>query len=190
MERRWIGTIAAINAALNGMRFTPPSGFSGPTGLTITTTTNDQGQSGAGGPLSDTDTVPITVGPDASANLAVTMTDAPDPVAVGNTLTYSIVVRNNGPSQATTVTMLDVLPAGVSFVSSTSSQGSCRFLNGVRTVECDLGSLANQSTASVGVVVRPTQRGTITNSEGRSPIQPSSARTSWTRLPRTTRRWC
>ena len=140
---------------------TAPFGFSGSAGLTITT--NDQGQSGAGGPLSDTDTVPITVGPGGSANLAVTMTDAPDPVLVGNTLTYSIVVRNNGPSQATTVTLLDVLPGGVSFVSATSSQGSCRFLSGVRTVQCDLGSLANQTTASVAIVVRPTVKGTIRN---------------------------
>ncbi|HJT68495.1 MAG TPA: choice-of-anchor Q domain-containing protein [Pyrinomonadaceae bacterium] len=54
------GTIANINNALNGMTFTPTAGFSGTGSLTITT--NDQGNSGTGGPLSDTDTVNIQIG--------------------------------------------------------------------------------------------------------------------------------
>jgi hypothetical protein len=54
------GTIANINAALNGMTFTPTAGFSGSASLTITS--NDQGNTGSGGPLSDTDTVGIQVG--------------------------------------------------------------------------------------------------------------------------------
>jgi hypothetical protein len=53
------GTLAAINAALNGMVFTPTSGFDGAASVQITT--NDQGNAGAGGALSDTDTVQITV---------------------------------------------------------------------------------------------------------------------------------
>jgi len=155
------GTIANITTALNGMRFNPPNGFSGAASLTITT--NDQGASGSGGALSDTDTVSITVGPAASADLAITMTDAPDPVLVGNNLTYSIVVRNNGPFQATTVTMGDILPGGVTLVSATPSQGSC---SGMSLVRCDFGALNSGSTATVTIVVRPTQRGTITNRVG------------------------
>jgi hypothetical protein len=53
------GTLANVNAALNGMTFTPTLGFSGPTSLTITS--NDLGNSGTGGPLSDTDVVSIQV---------------------------------------------------------------------------------------------------------------------------------
>jgi uncharacterized repeat protein (TIGR01451 family) len=53
------GTIANINAALNGMTFNPTAGFDGPTSIQIVT--NDQGNTGSGGPKSDTDTVSITV---------------------------------------------------------------------------------------------------------------------------------
>ncbi|HET6975060.1 MAG TPA: Ig-like domain-containing protein [Pyrinomonadaceae bacterium] len=53
------GTLANINTALNGMTFTPTNGFSGAASLTITS--NDQGNTGSGGPLSDTDTVNIQV---------------------------------------------------------------------------------------------------------------------------------
>ena len=53
------GSPAAVNAALDGMRFDPSPGFSGAASLTITT--DDQGHSGSGGAKTDTDTVAITV---------------------------------------------------------------------------------------------------------------------------------
>ncbi|MFN2577805.1 MAG: choice-of-anchor Q domain-containing protein [Pyrinomonadaceae bacterium] len=53
------GTIASINTALQGMQFIPTNGYSGPATLQIVT--NDQGNTGSGGALSDTDTVNITV---------------------------------------------------------------------------------------------------------------------------------
>jgi hypothetical protein len=58
-ELTFTGTIAAVNAALNGMVFTPTSGFNGAASVQITT--NDQANTGSGGALSDTDTVNITV---------------------------------------------------------------------------------------------------------------------------------
>lgn len=53
------GSISAIHTALNGMNFTPSSGFTGAARLQITT--NDQGNTGSGGPLSDSDIVAINV---------------------------------------------------------------------------------------------------------------------------------
>jgi CSLREA domain-containing protein len=53
------GTLASINAALQGMTFTSTSGFNGAASLQIVT--NDQGNTGSGGALTDTDTVNITV---------------------------------------------------------------------------------------------------------------------------------
>ena len=55
------GTIANINAALNGATFTPAASFFGSASLQIVT--NDQGNTGSGGPLSDTDSVSLTVVP-------------------------------------------------------------------------------------------------------------------------------
>src|SRR5204863_47010 len=53
------GTIASINTALNGLSFGPTGDFNGAASLQIVT--NDQGNSGSGGALSDNDTVSITV---------------------------------------------------------------------------------------------------------------------------------
>ena len=73
-----------------------------------------------------------------------------DPVAViaGETLTYTLVVTNNGPAQATNVLVVDALPDGVTFVSATASQGLCN-----AGVTCDLTNLAVGATATVEVVV-------------------------------------
>jgi uncharacterized repeat protein (TIGR01451 family) len=96
-----------------------------------------------------------------TADLAVTKTDSPDPVAVGSTLTYTVNVTNNGPADATGVTLTDTLPAGVTFVSATPSQGSCTHSGG--TVTCPLGTLANGAMASVTITVTPTATGILTN---------------------------
>ncbi len=53
------GTIANINAALNGLVFAPTADFTGSASLQIIT--GDMGNSGTGGPLADSDTITITV---------------------------------------------------------------------------------------------------------------------------------
>ena len=53
------GTLADINIALNGMTYNPTANFNGSSTLSITT--NDQGNTGSGGPLSDTKAVTINV---------------------------------------------------------------------------------------------------------------------------------
>ena len=62
---------------------------------------------------------------DPAADLSLTKSDAPDPVLAGQLLTYTLTVAQRGPSSATGVTVTDTLPAGVTFDSATSSQGSC-----------------------------------------------------------------
>jgi VCBS repeat-containing protein len=57
------GTVVDINAALNGLRFDPNAGFAGTARLRIVT--DDLGNSGSGGPLSDLDEVAIVVEADA-----------------------------------------------------------------------------------------------------------------------------
>ncbi len=53
------GTAANINTALDGLSFAPTGDFNGSSTLTVTT--DDQGNTGTGGALTDTDTVAITV---------------------------------------------------------------------------------------------------------------------------------
>lgn len=98
--------------------------------------------------------------PPRSADLAITKSASPDPVTAGSNLTYSIGVTNGGPSTATDATVTDVLPATVTFVSATPSQGSC---SGTATSTCNLGTLANGGSASVTIVVKTTQAGSLSN---------------------------
>jgi uncharacterized repeat protein (TIGR01451 family) len=96
------------------------------------------------------------------ADVAVSQTAAPDPVLLGNTLTYTVTVRNNGPSTATGVVATDTLDANNTFQSATSTQGSCS-LSG-RIVTCNIGTLASGSTATVTIRVTATKQGNVSNS--------------------------
>ncbi|HEX5709558.1 MAG TPA: choice-of-anchor Q domain-containing protein [Pyrinomonadaceae bacterium] len=53
------GTLASVNAALNGLRFTPNANFNG--AATLEVTVSDQGNTGAGGALADTASVRVNV---------------------------------------------------------------------------------------------------------------------------------
>lgn len=101
--------------------------------------------------------------PASGADLSISKSDSPDPVQAGQQLTYVLGVTNNGPFDATTVVLTDTLPSQVSFVSYTSTQGSCSAVSG--TVTCSLGTILNASAASVTITanVAPGTSGTISN---------------------------
>ena len=103
-------------------------------------------------------TVTITP-PGDGADLAITNTDSPDPVALGSPLTYTVTIRNNGPSQAAEVWMAHAVLGHVRFVSATASQGHCLGVPGL--VACNPGTLASGATATVTIVVVPKARGTL-----------------------------
>jgi uncharacterized repeat protein (TIGR01451 family) len=115
----------------------------------------------------------------ASADLSLTKTDSPDPVATGGALTYTIKVANAGPDAATGVVVTDDLPKGVSFVSATPTQRSCTVSSNKRRVTCALGTIGVTvgpnyapsgpvyipGVASITIqVAAPSKAGTITNS--------------------------
>jgi uncharacterized repeat protein (TIGR01451 family) len=91
----------------------------------------------------------------ASADLSITKTDAPDPVFAGNMLTYTITVTNNGPSTAQNVSITDPLPVGTSFVSGKDGNGNtvCT-LNQPGIVVCNLGAMAPGTSTTVFVTVK------------------------------------
>jgi uncharacterized repeat protein (TIGR01451 family) len=104
-------------------------------------------------------TASTVVGP--ATDLAIGIVDIPDPVVLRSNLTYVISVTNRGPSSATGVVINDTLPAGVSVVSTNSSQGSISVSGS--TVTCVLGSMTNGGRATLTVVVTSTNSGTIFN---------------------------
>ena len=121
-------------------------------------------------PANNTDIEPTTVAAPTSADLAVTKTDAVDPVALGTNVVYTLTVRNNGPANATNVVVTDVLPAGVTLVSATPSQGAA--CTGTTTVSCALGGLAIGAQATVAVTVSVSTPGVIVNSASVAASEP------------------
>ncbi|MCA9121123.1 MAG: DUF11 domain-containing protein [Planctomycetaceae bacterium] len=72
----------------------------------------------------------------------------------GQDLTYTLRVKNNGPSDSTNVQLEDELPPEVSFVSVLTTHGSCSLeVTSVQTVICDLGTVVAGDTAVVTLVV-------------------------------------
>ena len=95
-------------------------------------------------------------------DLAIATSSSPEPVAVGGALTYVSQVTNLGPSVVTGVLVTNPIPAGTTFLSASSSRGTF-FNDGAGNVVFALGSLTSGATASVSVVVTPSQAGFLTN---------------------------
>jgi len=95
------------------------------------------------------------------ADLALTKSSEPNPVPVGQPLTYTLTVTNGGFADAQSVTITDTLPTSVTFISATPSQGACTNING--TVVCNLSTLPNSSNTVVTIIVTPQLVGTIIN---------------------------
>jgi uncharacterized repeat protein (TIGR01451 family) len=81
---------------------------------------------------------------------------SPDPAVTGHDVTFTMIVTNDGPEVASEVTLINTLPEPdfrVSFVSATTSQGSCA--RAEHLLICSLGSLLLDTSAIVEVVLRP-----------------------------------
>jgi uncharacterized repeat protein (TIGR01451 family) len=80
--------------------------------------------------------------------------DDPSPV-VGEDITYTITVTNNGPGSATGVVVEDILPVELQYVSSLATQGTYDPTTSLWTV----GSLADGNTASLDITATVTSPG-------------------------------
>jgi uncharacterized repeat protein (TIGR01451 family) len=81
------------------------------------------------------------------ANLGITNTVDKTAVSVGDQVTYTITLTNNGSVNATGITVTDALPVGVTYVSSSASQGSYDNSTGIWTV----GNLDNKASAKLTI---------------------------------------
>ncbi len=106
----------------------------------------------------------------ASANLSITKTDSPDPVSVGNDISYTISVTNGGPDTAASTTFSDTVPTNTTFRSLSSVGGwTCTqpAIGGTGSISCTNPSFTVGSAVFTLVVrVDPsvTDGTTITNS--------------------------
>jgi large repetitive protein len=82
------------------------------------------------------------------ADLSLAMTAAPDPVASGSPLTYTLAVHNDGPGDAIAVSVVDTLPGGFTYDSFGGDSGwSCSLMTG--QVTCTRVSIGPGSTSTL-----------------------------------------
>jgi uncharacterized repeat protein (TIGR01451 family) len=97
----------------------------------------------------------------ALVDLTVTKAGSPATQTLGDgNITWTIVVTNNGPSTATGVTIADPMPAGNTFVSATTSQGTC---TGGAILNCTIGTMAAGAHVTITLVTTPSTVGAQTN---------------------------
>ncbi len=92
---------------------------------------------------------------------------APSPVGVGNNVTFTYTLTNNG-DLTTGIIFTDVIPSTATFVSANSSPGqsNCPAPSASSTVTCTVGTLNGGAVATINVVLAPTLPAT--------PLQPGS----------------
>ncbi|MDQ4077848.1 MAG: DUF11 domain-containing protein [Chloroflexota bacterium] len=144
------------------------------TGETITNAVQVSSDTDDPNPANNAATVQLTVGEEpVQTDLAITKEADAEQVNVGDAIEYTVTVTNNGPDDATGVTVVDgPLPAGVAITDAdiTPGQGTCDPIaqpvpGGPRSVTCNLGNLANGDSTTITIegVVLPTATSPITN---------------------------
>ena len=108
----------------------------------------------------------------AASDVSVTKTVSNATPVVGANVTFTVTVHNGGPDPVTALQVSDPLPAGLTFVSSTASQGT--YAAGTWNV----GPLAVGANATLQIVATVTGTSTVTNTATRSfssPVDPVAA---------------
>jgi choice-of-anchor A domain-containing protein/uncharacterized repeat protein (TIGR01451 family) len=97
--------------------------------------------------------------PTQQADLALTKAVSSATPNLGDTITFTVGLRNLGPDTATNVTVADPLPNGLVFVNATTSQGSYNVARGVWTV----GTVTVGVPQTLQIELRVVGLGTIVN---------------------------
>ncbi|HKY61869.1 MAG TPA: choice-of-anchor Q domain-containing protein [bacterium] len=139
--------LEADSPALDGGN---PAGCLGTDGATLTT--DQRGFVRPSGPECDIGAVEAAL-----TDLAIVKTSDDEVYVVGDEITYTLTVINNGPSISPAIAS-DILPGEVSFV---SADAGCSESGGA--VTCDLGSLDPGESAAVNIVVEANSDGTVEN---------------------------
>ncbi len=97
-----------------------------------------------------------------TADLAVALTDRPDPTTVGHHVFYTVTTRNRGPAAATRVRVSFSLPEGASFASASPTNGTCAAPVDA-TLTCRLGEILSGTKAGVTIDVVPSGPGAMSS---------------------------
>jgi uncharacterized repeat protein (TIGR01451 family) len=103
--------------------------------------------------------------PSPKTDITVTKTATPAvtlPLGGGTApITYQMVVSNNGPDPAANVKVVDAAPVSVTFISATTSAGSCTTT--ALALDCSVGTLAVGGSATITVNATVNSTGTKVN---------------------------
>jgi uncharacterized repeat protein (TIGR01451 family) len=132
-----------------------------PSGTNITDTVTATAANIVPGITTNTASATVVVANANSADMAIVKTGSPNPVTEGTPLTYTLTVTDNGPASATNVTVTDTLPSVMTYLFSSSTQGSCSEAGG--TVTCLLGTMANAGAATISILTLPNTPGVYPN---------------------------
>jgi uncharacterized repeat protein (TIGR01451 family) len=112
------------------------------------------------------------------ADLGMTLTDAPDPVVAGQTVTYTLTVTNLGPDDASGALVNVSFDAGLLITGASVSQGS--FSQSGNDLQVHFNSINAHATATLTVTGIPTVVGTLSNggNVSRNEFDPNSANDS------------
>jgi uncharacterized repeat protein (TIGR01451 family) len=82
-------------------------------------------------------------------------------ISAGNQATFTYILTNNGPDLASGITVSDNLNPQItgvplSFVSATTTSGTCTGASATNLVSCTIGSLQAGSTATITIILTPT----------------------------------
>ncbi len=132
-------------------------------------------------PENNSDTANTTIL--ASADLSIGKQAVPSPAVPGESLTYEIIVANEGPSDAQNVQINDILPASYILSGVTSSQGNCSAL------PCTLGTIPAGGNATMtlygsvssGATIPLTNTATVTSTAS-DPVSENNTVTVTTEL--------
>ena len=140
----WAITVnVTVNASTPGGTYTNTA--------TVSTTTADPV------PGNDSASQPTTV--NTTADLSIAKTDSADPVNPGQAFTYTLTVTNNGPSDASGLTVSDTVPVGFTISSVTSALGSCGYVGNLAICTLPLLPLSGTWTITVNVTVNASTPG-------------------------------
>jgi uncharacterized repeat protein (TIGR01451 family) len=92
-----------------------------------------------------------------SADLSITNTASPNPVAAGSNITYTQIVTNNGPSAADNVTLVEAVPANTTIVSVSAPAGwTCvnPGSGGTGNIVCSALTMGASTAATFSIVVK------------------------------------
>ena len=94
-------------------------------------------------------------------DLAITKSGSPETQELGQgNISWTMVVTNNGPDTDTGVKVSDPMPAGNTYVSSTTTQGTC---TGGAILTCNIGTMAAGAKVTITLITTPSQTGAQTN---------------------------